>query len=487
MEYTLHLSTGTRISAKENSTVLDALRSSGIWQDAPCGGKGVCGKCRMEIDGQPQLACQTRVCSDLCIKLPDTPNEAFFQPQTHIWPTDGTCRYALAFDLGTTSIAGVLLDGASGRTLAAVSTLNPQTQYGADVISRIEYAMAHGADALRLCAWNTLRDLTIDAANAAEIDPHQIDMVCIAGNSAMHHLLLGFDVAPLVTPPYMPASCAAIEQRGIPELPVSQDAVLRVLPNIAGFVGADTVACLAAVDFDQCTETTLLVDIGTNGELVLGNRDRRIACSTAAGPAFEGAKISCGMRGAQGAVDHVWLHGGTLFWHTIGNTSPVGLCGSGLLDLVAALLEIGVIDAYGRLTAGQPFCLPGTGVSLTQRDIREVQLAKAAIRAGIEGLCEAFGTAVSDIHRVLLAGAFGNYLSPASACKIGLFPPELLSKTQRVGNAACDGAQRCALSRKAFERAKALAADTGFLELASLPNFQDIYVSHMPFSEEELF
>ncbi len=487
MKYTLHLSTGTHISAEENSTVLDVLRSNGLWQDAPCGGKGVCGKCRMEIDGQPRLACQTWICADLHIKLPDVPNDVFFQPQLQVWSTDGACRYALAFDLGTTSIAAVLLDGASGQALAYVSALNPQTQYGADVISRIEYALAHGSDALRLCAWDALRNLTLEAANTSGIDPHQIDMVCIAGNSAMHHLLLGFDVSPLVTPPYMPASCTAIEQRGTSLLPIARDAVLRVLPNIAGFVGADTVSCLSAVAFDQCAETTLLVDIGTNGELVLGNRDRRIACSTAAGPAFEGAKISCGMRGAQGAVDHVWRNGSTLFWHTISNAPPAGICGSGLLDLVAVLLETGAIDAYGRLTAGQPFCLPGTGISLTQRDIREVQLAKAAIRAGIESLCEAFGIAVSDIHHVLLAGAFGNYLSPSSACKIGLFPPELLSKIQRVGNAACDGAQRCALCREAFEQAKALAASTNFLELASLPDFQDLYVSHMPFSEEDLF
>ena len=228
---------------------------------------------------------------------------------------------------------------------------------------------------------------------------------------------------------------------------------------------------------------TLLIDIGTNGEMVLGNRHRRIACSTAAGPAFEGAKISCGMRGADGAVDHVWLENGEVKYHVIGGKDPVGLCGSGLLDLVAVLLKTGDLDESGYLEdKAYTLC---DNVTLTQKDVREVQLAKAAIRAGIELMAERMGVEIEDIRQVYLAGAFGNYMDAASACAIGMIPPVLLDKIRPIGNAAGEGAKLCALSRAEFRRSQQLADETEFLELASLPQFQDSYVDALDFSEEE--
>ena len=257
----------------------------------------------------------------------------------------------------------------------------------------------------------------------------------------------------------------------------------RILPNIAGFVGGDTVGCMISTRFDQQEDLTLLIDIGTNGEMVLGNKHRRIACSTAAGPAFEGAKISCGMRGAEGAVDHVWLEQGKIRYHVIGDTEPKGLCGSGLLDLVAVLLDLEIISESGRMKGKQyPPC---SNVVLTQKDVREVQLAKAAIRAGIELMAQRMGVQVSDIQKVYLAGAFGNYMNPASACRIGLIPPVLLDKIKPIGNAAGEGAKLCALSRAEFTYSQTLAKETEFLELASLPGFQDCYIDALEFSEEE--
>ena len=251
---------------------------------------------------------------------------------------------------------------------------------------------------------------------------------------------------------------------------------------IAGFVGGDTVGCMVSTRFDQLEELTLMIDIGTNGEMVLGNKNRRIACSTAAGPAFEGAKISCGMRGAEGAVDHVEVKDGKIEYHVIGDGEAIGLCGSGLLDLVASLLETEILDESGYLEDDEYVLCEK--VTLTQKDVREVQLAKAAIRAGIELLAQQMGVQVSDIQKVYLAGAFGNYLNPASACRIGMIPPILLDRIEGIGNAAGEGSKLCALSRNEYEYSQNLARGTEFLELASLPQFQDCYVDALEFSED---
>jgi len=389
----------------------------------------------------------------------------------------------LAFDIGTTTVVCYLLDGRTGAELARSSTVNPQTQYGADVISRIQHAKDGGKDALAACIADALAALTREAAATAGIAPEEITLGCIVGNTAMHHLLLGIDTTPLVTPPYMPAVREAMELPAAPLLPIAPEGRLRILPNIAGFVGADTVGCLVATEFENVDALTLLIDIGTNGEMVLGNAQRRIACSTAAGPAFEGAKISCGMRGAAGAVDHVTVRDGQLRYHTIGDGPAKGLCGSGLLDLVAALLDEGVIKSSGKMSP-RTWNLADTAVSLTQKDVREVQLAKSAIRSGIVLLAKKMGVQVADIQTVYLAGAFGNYMDPASACRIGMIPPVLLDRVVPIGNAAGEGAKSCALSAAEFARGKALAAETEFLELASMPEFQDCYVDNLLFEEE---
>ena len=221
---------------------MQALEDNGIFLDAPCGGHGSCGKCRILVNGKEVLACQTQAAQGASLTLPARHTAKILSAgQSAALETDGQTAYALAIDLGTTTIVCCLRDGVSGALLAQRSCLNPQTQYGADVISRIEYAQAHGARALSACVWEAFEALTEQCAKDAGIAASQIGMVCVVGNTAMHHLLLGFDTKPLITPPYMPASCIAIERRGIPELPCCAGAMLRVLPNIAGFVGADTV------------------------------------------------------------------------------------------------------------------------------------------------------------------------------------------------------------------------------------------------------
>ncbi len=447
-------------------TLLEALRAQGAPVDAPCGGNGTCGKCKVWADGKEVLACRTVVDRDMEVAL--SAHESMVLRDAVTVQADGACDYALAYDIGTTTVVCYLIDGKTGAVLRGVSCENPQRAFGADVISRIQYVLQTHSSELKALMEKTMADLAAQVAQGRELS-----MVSMVGNTAMHHLLLGLDPKPLTVPPYMPASTEAVEKEK-----------LRILPNIAGFVGGDTVGCMLAAGFDEREELTLLIDIGTNGEMVLGDKHARLACSTAAGPAFEGAKIACGMRGAEGAVDHVWIEEGKLRCSVIGGSTAKGLCGSGLLDLVACLLELGIISESGRMDC-EIYHIEGTEVYLTQKDVREVQLAKAAIRAGIELMCRHRGVEPEEIREVLLAGAFGNYLTPASACKIGMLPPCLGEKIRPIGNAAGMGAVMCAVNEAAFETAKHLAQETAFLELASKEDFQDLFVDCLSFEEDE--
>lgn len=463
------------ITVEAGTTVLQAQIAAGLHPDAPCGGKGTCGKCKVILDGNEVLACQTVVDRELTVYTEQEEKEKILTTGLSVSTIpEGKYSYVLAFDIGTTTVVAYLLNGHGGELIDTASCKNPQGQYGADVISRIEYALQGGGEVLKECVQKTLAQLTKELCTRVGIRQEDIGTVAIVGNTAMHHLLLGIDPKPLVTPPYMPNVFDALELK---------EGQIRILPNIAGFVGGDTVGCMVSTRFDRLEEISLMIDIGTNGEMVLGNKNRRIVCSTAAGPAFEGAKISCGMRGAEGAVDHVWLEEGKIKYHVIGDTAPEGLCGSGLLDLVAVLLEQEIIDESGYLEEKEyKLC---DNVILTQKDVREVQLAKAAIRAGIELLAEELGIQVADIRKVYLAGAFGNYLTPTSVCRIGMIPSVLLDRIQPIGNAAGEGAKLCALNREEYLYSQELAKNTDFLELASLPQFQDCYVDALEFSEEE--
>ena len=473
------------IDAPAGANLLEVLRENGLHPDAPCGGKGKCGKCKVIVDGVEQLACQTTVGRDMSLVLPHPDGaQILTDARTTAVQPDGGNRFCIAFDLGTTTVVAYLMDGATGTLLSKTSCMNPQSQFGADVISRIEYAMEGHAAELSGCIRDALSELTVTAAKQAGISPADITAAGIVGNTAMHHLLLEIDPKPLTVPPYMPNVSEALTLSPEGLLPINPAGTVRILPNIAGFVGADTVGCLLATRLDTLDDLTLMIDIGTNGEMVLGNKNRRIACSTAAGPAFEGAKIECGMRGAPGAVDHVTVEDGKLHFHVIGECEAAGLCGSGLLDLIAALLETGEIGASGRMESGNTYELEGTKVYLTQKDVREVQLAKAAIRAGIELMCKRMGVNVADIRQVLLAGAFGNYLDPRSACSIGMIPPALRERIIPIGNAAGEGAKMAVLNGSEFEYSKRLARETEFLELASMPEFNDCYVDCLCFEEE---
>ncbi|MCD8014593.1 MAG: ASKHA domain-containing protein [Lachnospiraceae bacterium] len=398
-----------------------------------------------------------------------------------------------AFDIGTTTVVGYLLDAQDGRTLAVESRLNPQVQFGADVIMRANYALEHRTAILSGCIRTCINELLQTLAADAGVHPADIFQISVAGNTCMHHLFLGISPGSLVHAPYTSALSESLTLCAADfGLAVHPRAELLVLPVIAGYVGADTCACLMALRPDRKEEITLLIDIGTNGEMVLGNQDRLVTCSTAAGPAFEGAKIDCGMRGAAGAVDHVFYQEGVFSYTTIDGLPAVGLCGSGLIDLVACLIRAGKIDESGRLESGQEdaqtFVLVppeesgnGKGVYLTQKDVREVQLAKAAIAAGIQLLMRTLAVKEEDITCVYIAGAFGNYMDAASAGTIGMFPRTLAGRVQAVGNAAGEGAKLALLNQEEWNNAGVLARKTEMIELAALPEFQDCFVDELGF------
>jgi uncharacterized 2Fe-2S/4Fe-4S cluster protein (DUF4445 family) len=572
---------------------------------APCGGRGTCGKCTVEIDGiGPVLACQVSLSPDLwaqaglsdgqtlTVRLPDpvraqistggilpdlevsplvyrgtarlpSPRlddqrpddrrladatgksvpfyllpelpvvlrESNFAPTfwfrgdtgqilRFVGPDDGG-PLGMALDIGTTTLAAYLCDLGSGRQLASASMLNPQRSFGADVISRIEQAAAgHRADLQRVLARAvgelSGRLLELSGRQSGRTRPiEDIAHLVIAGNTTMVHLLAALPADAIARTPFIPVTVSAITASAAElGLPLHPAAVCQILPAISGYVGADVTAGLLACGFDQMAEqagNTLFLDIGTNGEIVLATPGGLIACSTAAGPAFEGANITCGLGGVDGAIDRVFIQDGDLACSLIGPPGPArGLCGSGLVAAVAMLLDLGLLDETGRITDdpeqlaeplrrrlaridGQEAIIlldetqsaTGRPVFLTQKDIRELQNAKAAISAGIALLIEQAGLKAADIERVYMAGGFGNYLGVDHALRIGLLPSELKGRTVSAGNTAGMGALACLLNAGYLERSQGLADRVRYFELSADRRFTDLYIDAMIFPEPE--
>lgn len=471
---------------------MEALREAGIPLDAPCGGQGKCGKCAVQGNGDRLLSCQTAVEGDMTVILPEGNGlHILLEGVSAAVAMDPVRPGALlAVDIGTTSVVCFLLDGTTGRELASASVLNPQTAYGADVISRIKAALEGKLEEQRDLIRGALTELIGRVCGRAGTDPGEIGTVAVVGNPAMQQLFLGVSPENLAGVPFAPVLTEAKTVPCRDVLPVCENAALLIVPDIAGYIGADTMGCVLSTEMYRAEELTLMVDIGTNGEMVLGDRERMIACSTAAGPALEGANIRFGMRGTEGAIDHVWMEDGALRCSVIGGGEARGICGSGLIDAVAVLLEAGRINKRGRIQSGEEWdgqraVALRDGVWLTQEDIRQVQMAKGAICAGVKLMAEQLGKQVGDIRRVLLAGAFGSYMDPESACRISLLPEELRGRITAVGNAAGSGAKLLACSKSVLEKSQLLRDRVEFLELASLPAFSRTFAVSMNFREAE--
>jgi uncharacterized 2Fe-2S/4Fe-4S cluster protein (DUF4445 family) len=417
--------------------------------------------------------------------------------------------YGAAFDIGTTTVVLRLVDLNSGEVITTVSASNPQSRHGDDVISRIHYADGpEGLETLHGLIAGCLNGLLKEACEKAGIERGQVYEAAACGNTAMHHLLLKYPVRSLGQAPYHAVSTAAESREASTlGLEIHADGRLHTLANIAGFVGSDTVAAALAAGMDRVSVKTLLVDIGTNGEIVAGTRQRLAAASCAAGPALEGAGILHGSRAVGGAIQRVLVNGDDIDLDVIGGGKAAGICGSGLIDAAALLLELGIYDATGRFLEagerkplpplierrcveynGQPaFVLAWSGdeprVLLTQRDVRMLQLAKAAIRAGIYLLLKKLGIAENELEQVYLAGAFGNYIDKASAVRIGLLPEVGMEKIQSLGNAAADGVHMVLLSAESRRLGRRLAESIEHVEIAHSPEFQERFSECMFFPE----
>lgn len=517
---------GKQISIHSGATVMEAAGQAGIILNTFCGGKGTCRKClvKLEPDGREVLACQYRITRDLTIKIPD--ESRFFEQkilehgidteieageyiyEKYISKASEGKIFGVAIDIGTTSVVVKLIDMADGKCLATQADLNPQSRYGDDVISRIAYAENdEKLYELHRVIIDCLNNLVAEICRKADINAKSIYEICVVGNTTMNHIFLKLPVSQLGQAPYKAFSLEAHDLSADQLcLKLNPSGNIHTVENIAGFVGSDTTAVALAVGIDSAQEMTLVVDIGTNGEIVLGTRDKLYAASCAAGPALEGARITCGSRAAKGAVEAVIINENDVVLDVIGNCPARSICGSGLIDAVAVLLDIGIIDKTGRFV--EPAKLEGkispeifsritqkdgqqifvlsenndsSGVFLSQKDIRETQLAKAAIRAGIKLLQKRIGLEDDDILHVLLAGAFGNYIRKESALRMGMLPKVPLERIVFVGNAASSGARLTLVSQRYRDKARQLAGKIEYVEIAHEPDFQDVFADSILF------
>lgn len=534
---TINLNTDSKTAG--TPTILEYCRSHGVTGiEAPCGGKGTCGKCKVTVTKpyyKEVLACQTKICdgmeiivgggtitgvgtdmneakvsaSDNMVVLVDRKSDMQENPVSVYGNHSSNAGTLAACDIGTTTVVCYLIDKETWRIIAVRSGANPQRSFGADVLSRIDEAARADDNDKANGGLQLMQSQIVSLLNGwisdmlTECGRTEVCLFSVAGNTVMCHLLMGISPEKLGRAPFMPDEYFGREFNPL-DIGLENCQTMIIFPAVSGFVGGDITAGM--METVNCRKLTLYLDIGTNGEMALGKGDRYVCCATAAGPAFEGAQIEMGMPASRGAVDKVWLEGRRIKYSVIGNDRPVGLCGSGLIDALAILLKAGIIDENGTILSGQELPILfrsyvfeleaedaaqssesslavhiAPGVYITQEDIRKLQLAKGAIAAGIDILFKEYGCKLCDLDILTFAGGFGNYIDKASAAAIGLFPPELLDRAKEVGNAAGNGAVSAALSQEAWESALDISGKMRYIELASYPHFDEIYVEHMNF------
>jgi uncharacterized 2Fe-2S/4Fe-4S cluster protein (DUF4445 family) len=421
--------------------------------------------------------------------------------------------FGVAIDIGTTKLASYLVNLNDGKTIEVESMLNPQVVKGADVASRVSYAMRsfNNLEELQRLVVDGINKMIDKLCKKANVKKSEIYELTIAGNTVMHHIFFKITPKYIGLSPFAPAVGFSINVKAKDlGIDVNREANVHSLPNIAGFVGADAVADILCSQIHKSDELKLLIDIGTNTEIIIGNKDRLVACSAPAGPAIEGAHIKDGMRAEIGAIEHVWidLRNYDVGYKVIGNVRPKGLCGSAIIDTVAHLYKAGIINPDGsfnlkidtprirRLEKGCEFVIAweeetatGKDITFTSNDVREIQLVKGAIRSGVEILMSYINVSADDISTLYLAGAFGNYVDPQSARTIGMYPPIQLSKVKFIGNAAGSGAKMCLVSKHVREEAKRVCKKIEYVELSVQPNFLKEFIksTYIPYKDEISF
>lgn len=493
--------TQVELTAPEGTPLRDLLFEQGV--EFPCGGRGRCRGCRVRVhEGKAdvngaqrerlsaeelksgwRLACQCSLVGDLVVELRQWDAAILADDSPFVFePRPGL---GMAVDLGTTTLVAQLLDLTTGRVLAVRTGLNAQARYGADVMSRVEYAIAGDhlptlADLIR----RQISSLVEQMVFSSKARRGEIRDVVLVGNTVMHHLFCGLDVEPLSHYPFE-SPHTGLQQFRAGDLgwDLDPETVIRFLPCLGGFVGSDVLAGVLATRLGESEDLAGLVDLGTNGEIVVGNSAGLVCASTAAGPAFEGARISMGMRAATGAISQVTVESQRLVCHVLGNAAPQGLCGSGLVDAVAAGLDLEIIEPSGRFSNGRKEWTLTPPVALTQSDIRELQLAKGAIAAGFKLLLDRLGAGAGDVKKLYLAGAFGNYISRASARRIGLIDLPI-DQVAPAGNTALLGAKLALFSGDGEDGSYVqLRRKIEHVALKADGKFQEVFVDGLAFPQ----
>lgn len=505
-----------KLTLRKEESLMEGLHRYGYGISAACGGKGRCGKCKIQVlDGNAKistedecffskseleegwrLSCTLYPEEDLTIAV-EVNDESEFEAVSEYLGEDYSRRkyeesapeeYEMAIDIGTTTIAFQLLSKKNGRIHGTLTAVNNQRKYGADVISRIQASIDGKKEELKECICGDLRSGIIKLLETVGAELDQLERIAISCNTTMSHLLLGYDCNSLGIYPFTPVEIGFIRGSMEEIIGMPGKAEVVVLPGISTFVGGDIVSGLYVCEFDKTDDIYLLVDLGTNGEMALGNRRKILVTSTAAGPAFEGGNITWGMGSVAGAISSVKLEKTKAIVETIKEKSPVGICGTGVVEAVAELLREEVIDETGLLEEeyfeeGFPLAVTEDGkkIVLTQKDIRELQLAKAAIRAGIETLLIRYGIDKGQVSQVYLAGGFGFKLDISKAIAIGLLPEDFASCTQAVGNSSLAGAVKYLInehSEKAFHQLIEISQE---ISLSTDPDFNECYMDSMMF------
>ena len=510
-------------SGEKEISLLEQLRSRDIYISAACGGRGKCGKCRVQITSGAEdateadekylhpeelaagwrLACVTYPKEDCCVVIP-TDETDFAVVSEHqekekekpVVPEES--EYDIAIDIGTTTIAIGLVGTYSGHTIHTVTMVNRQRAYGADVISRIQASNEGQKEELKECIRRDLYDGILQLLKESHVEAERVRRIAVAGNTTMGHLLMGYSCETLGIYPFTPVNIDTI-RIGATELFAAQmaedketavklSAEIVLLPGISTYVGADIAAGLLSCGFDKLEKPCILIDLGTNGEMAIGTKERILVTSTAAGPAFEGGNISCGMGSLPGAICNVKIAENEVQIKTIGDKSPVGLCGTGVIETAYELVKEELVDETGMLEEeyfeeGFPVArtIEGAPITFTQKDVREIQLAKSAVRAGVETLLKRYGVTHDEIDRVFLAGGFGYRIDFDKTAGIGMLPREWKERTLAVGNSSLGGAVSYLTEGSAADRLEKLVAVSREIELSTDADFNRFYTEYMFF------
>lgn len=499
------------IEAEEGASVLAALQRAGVQVDAPCGGGGTCKKCRMLIADDEgvsyRLACETAAKPGMEVAVER--NRAMSVSMGGVlgeWPADGAAgEFGLAIDIGTTTVVCRLHDLATGEVVGSLGASNPQLAFGADVISRISACDDGGLESMALLIGDALVSMASQLAREHGIELAAITNAVIAGNTTMQHIAARLDPTSIGVSPFTPQSLFG---ERIAFEPFARAGIARgealFAPCVAGYVGGDITCGLLACGMRTASEPVLFLDLGTNGEMALGDENGIVACATAAGPVFEGANVKHGMPAYPGAISKVALSDdGALDVTVIGGGEPTGICGTGLFDAVALMLRCGIVDETGRIVDDDeiepdksrglerflveeddgPAFRIADRIVITQKDVRSLQLAKASVCAGILTMLEMRGLEVDDVARLVIAGGFGEYLDLRNAAEVGIFPSELIDCAESVGNTAIAGASALLVSSAACEEIAHLNASCEYIELSGDKTFGEFYIDQMMFED----